>query len=92
MPLSIVCALGAALLGSLGFLGHTIYRRPAVVQTAPQRKRFPIAGAAAPVLTPEPVGTNTIGEVDAAYAEWLHTLNAAYADRALASSTGPTRP
>jgi hypothetical protein len=66
MPFSIVCALGAALLGSLGFLGHTIYRRPAVVQTAPQ--------------------------VDAAYAEWLHTLNAAYADRALASSTGPTRP
>jgi hypothetical protein len=91
MPLTTVFALSAALLGSLGFLGHTIYRRPAVTVIAPQRKRFPIPGASAPVVTPEPLGTNTVGEVDSAYTEWLHTLNVADSERALASSTGSAR-
>jgi hypothetical protein len=88
MSFSAVLALGLSLLGSLALLAHTIYRRPAAATpTPPQRRRFPVASSPGAVAVQEQLGTNTLGEVDAAYAAWLQSLSSAVDDRALAAST-----
>lgn len=76
MSVSVVLALGFALVGSLCLLAHTIYRRPTSTSATPtsNRKRFPIVGSE-PTAARDAQAPEGLGEVNDAYRAWLHNLD-----------------
>ena len=92
MSVSVVLALGFALLGSLCLLAVTIHRRPTAAATppAPQRNRFPIAGSG-PVASRALHTPESLGEVEAAYRMWIESLDELNKDLETFSASSPKR-